>query len=406
MAKAPVAGRVKTRLVPAISDDQAAFLSAAFLRDAMLAAVQVKSSARRVFIAVDDDIGIVRDLAPEGVSVERQSSAGLAAGQREAIQRLLERGPGNVVLIGSDVPTLQPREMVRAFEQLEQGCAEVVIGPAKDGGYYLIAVGNDYPDLFEGIAWSTPDVLRQTLERAASMGLRTRLLLETGDVDTINDLYRLIEQLGSSPEIEAPATRAALQALRGQGVALPETPIPWVVSRQTVHFESNWRTFVEEETVTHTGEAGGYSYVIAPDAVWIVPVTPDGRIVLIRQYRHPVREWVLEVPAGALDGLSPAGAAVKELREKIGGIASALHYCGAVYGGSGSSTHRSNYFIAFDVEMGETAHEATEVMEIMTVPAEIAFDMAARGEISDGQSALAILMARDVIRERLDFVRQ
>lgn len=401
MTKAPVAGRVKTRLCPALTDEQAALLSAAFLRDAMLAAAQIGHSEPYAFIPAGDDIEVVRNLAPDGVYVERQSSSGLAAGQREAIQRLLERGPGSVVLIGSDIPALQPREIVRAFELIEQGCADVVIGPAHDGGYYLIAVRNDYPGLYEGITWSTSNVLKQTLERAASLDLRVKLLPEIGDVDTIDDLHRLIKQLGRCPDIEAPATRAALQALSGKGVVLPAAPVPWRVTSRNVRFESRWRSFVEEETVTHTGEPSSYSYLIAPDAVWVVPVTPGGQIILLRQYRHPVREWVLEVPAGALDGLSPLDAAVKELREETGGVATDLHYLGEFYGSSGNSTHRAHFFVAFGVEVGVTAHESTELMELLTVPAGLAFDMAKRGEISDGQSALAVLMARDVIRDRL-----
>jgi len=401
MAKAPVAGRVKTRLCPALTNYQAAFLAAAFLRDAMLAAARARSSVRRVFIPADDDIEAVRDLLPDDVSVERQSSTGLAAGQREAIQRLLEPGPGSVVLIGSDVPALQPSDIERSFGLLESGIADVVLGPAQDGGYFLIAVREDHPGLFEDISWSTSDVLEQTLERAASLGLKVGLLPEIGDVDTIDDLHRLIEQLGKHPQIEASATRAALQALRSQGLPLPPAPIPWKVASEVHRFESQWRSFVEEETITHTGESSGYSYLIAPDAVWVVPVTPDGQIILLRQYRHPVREWMLEVPAGALDGMSPLDAAFKELREEVGGVAADTHYLGAFYGSSGSSTHRSHYFVAFGVEVGVTAHESTELIELLTVPAAMAFDMAKRGEISDGQSALAVLLARDLIHQRL-----
>jgi rSAM/selenodomain-associated transferase 1 len=401
MAKAPVSGDVKTRLCPPLALDQAAFLSAAFLRDALLTAGQVPDCRVHVVLPPESDNSVVRRLAPPGVEIEAQEGCGLAAAQRGTIRRLLNEGAQSVALIGSDLPALRSASLRQAFESLERDQSDLVLGPATDGGYYLLACRADHARLFEGISWSTDTVLAQTLARADELGLRVELLDEVIDVDDMADLQTLIELLGTQPDIEAVATRSALQALRGQGVDLPSAPIPWIVMRQRVLFESPWRSFVEEETLTHTGEASGYSYMVAPDAVWIVPVTPDGKIVLVRQYRHPVREWVLEVPAGALDGMLPADAAVKELQEEIGGRATALHCLGEVFGSSGSSTHRSHYFVAFDVELGMTAHESTEVMEILKVPAEQAFDMATRGEISDGQSSLALLMARDLVRERL-----
>lgn len=401
IAKEPLSGAVKTRLCPPLTLDQAAFLSAAFLRDALLTAGQVPGCRVHVVLPSGSDSGLVQRLAPHGVVIDTQPGCGLADAQRGTIRRLLHGGAQSVALIGSDLPAVRSASVRHAFEILERDLADLVLGPATDGGYYLLACRADHARLFEDIAWSTDVVLAQTLEHAQELGLRVEMLEKISDVDDMADLEALIELLGMQPDIEAVATRSALQALRGQGVDLPPAPVPWTVVRQTVLFESSWRSFVEEETLTHCAETSGYSYMVAPDAVWIVPVTTDGQIVLVRQYRHPVREWVLEVPAGALDGMLPAAAALKELQEEIGGRTADLRYLGQVYGCSGSSTHRSHYFVAFDVELGNSAHESTEVMEIMQVPAELAFDMATRGEISDGQSALALLMARDQVRERL-----
>lgn len=400
LAKAPVAGTVKTRLVPDVPAAAAAHLAAAFLRDAMLASVQVDDCSVTVFIPAGDNCDSVSGLAPQGVKVVQQHVTGLTDVQSQAVESLLECGADSVVLIGADIPDLCADDIVAAFAALESEQTDVVLGPSHDGGYYLVGMREPHVHLFEDIDWSTDRVLAQTLERARERELRTMLLPPRRDVDDIDDLHALIDRLGRDPSIEASATRLAIQVLRGQGVVLPPAPLPWEVTETTLHFKSHWRSFVEESVITHTGDSSGYSYMIAPDAVWVVPITPAGEIVLVRQYRHPVREWVLEVPAGGLDGATPAEAAVKELREEIGGSAPAMEYLGEFFGCSGSTTHRSHYFVAFDVETGDTSRENTEVMEMFSVPVELAFDMAARGEISDGQSALAVMLARDIIRSR------
>jgi uncharacterized protein len=401
MAKTPVPGAVKTRLSPPLTPDQSAMLARAFLRDAMLVGLRVPTCTVHVILPTQDDPEPVLSLAPPQVTLHRQSSPGLAEGQRETVKHLLSAGAEVVALIGADLPTLPSAYIDVAFRSLEDDRADLVLGPARDGGYYLIATHGDYPEIFEGIAWSTGEVLDQTLERAAELGLRVELLPEWEDVDDEEGLMRLVDGLGLNGRLDAPATRAALQALERQGALLPESPVPWTVTARRYHFHSTWRSFVEESVVTHNGQHGEYSYLDAPDAVWIVPVTAYGEIVLVRQYRHPVRSWLLEVPAGAVDGMAPADAAAKELREEVGGVSAEIHYLGEFFGSSGNSTHRASYYVAFDVTLNETEHESTELMETAFVPAELAFDMAVRGEISDGQSALAVLIARDHIRSRL-----
>jgi ADP-ribose pyrophosphatase len=132
-----------------------------------------------------------------------------------------------------------------------------------------------------------------------------------------------------------------------------------------------------------------------------VPVTPDGRIILIRQYRHPVREWCVEVPAGSDDG-DPLETAIRELREEIGGIAGRIVPVASYFPASAHLTHRGHVFVAFDVETGDVEHESTELMSAFAVPLDLAVDMARRGEIDDTQSALAILASEPLIRRYLD----
>jgi len=91
-----------------------------------------------------------------------------------------------VALIGTDVPALSHEDVRDALESLDEH--DVALGPATDGGYYLIALKGPEPELFRGIRWSSPDVLTGTLERAARRGLGVRVLRTIGDIDTVEDL--------------------------------------------------------------------------------------------------------------------------------------------------------------------------------------------------------------------------
>ncbi|CAN5694465.1 hypothetical protein BH24CHL1_BH24CHL1_16380 [soil metagenome] len=398
MGKVPEVGQVKTRLSPPLTPEHAALLYTAFLRDAMLLGLSVPQCNVSVVLPEGNDERQLHDLAPAGFSFVQQPGNGLGEGLRGAIRLLLGHGAGSVALIGSDSPTLPEEYIEQAFDLLERDCADVVLGPAGDGGYYLIAVRADHPRLFEDITWSSELVMDQTLERAREANLRVELIPEWYDIDDGASLHRLVADLGSDGHLAAPATRVALRTLRRLGAELPESPVPWTVLSTETPYRDRRRSLVQELLLTHCGDEAAYSYLDAPDAVWIVPVTTQGEIVLIRQYRHPVRDWVLEVPAGGLDGDSMHAAAVKELREEVGGTGGSVSYVGAFYSSSGQMTLRALVFVALGVELGESELESTELLEPVIVPAGLAFDMARRGEINDGQSALAVLFCEHAIR--------
>ena len=103
-----------------------------------------------------------------------------------AFAQLFERGARRVALTGTDVPALAAEDVRRALESLDEH--DIAIGPATDGGYYLIALKRPRPELFQGIAWSGPDVLADTLDRASRCHLSVRVLKTIGDVDTVEDL--------------------------------------------------------------------------------------------------------------------------------------------------------------------------------------------------------------------------
>lgn len=210
-ARAPVAGEVKTRLAKAIGEEKALALYEAFLDDACQLTAGL--GARRLLaVAGDIDHPSLQRLAKsQRLELVPQGEGDLGARLERAIARELGRGP--VVVIGSDAPTLPRAELHRALDGLIDH--DVVIGPASDGGYWLIGARVPLPDLFHDIPWSTPDVLPRTLAR---LGERSHLLLgEHYDVDTGEDLVRLQEELARLDVTVAPATRRALAAVLRSG---------------------------------------------------------------------------------------------------------------------------------------------------------------------------------------------
>jgi len=199
-------GRVKTRLIGDLSPAQAAALHAAFLDD-LLDRLRPGSFELRLAWALDPE-----EEVPEGpLPGLRQLGDDLG----ERLYRTLSDAAVDasaVAALGSDHPSL-PLELVhRAFELLEEG-ADVVLGPAEDGGYYLIALraAAVVPRLFEGIAWSTDRVFPETLARCRELGLRLELLPEASDVDTPDDLRRLAARMGKG-DLGCPRTRELLRA--------------------------------------------------------------------------------------------------------------------------------------------------------------------------------------------------
>jgi rSAM/selenodomain-associated transferase 1 len=204
-------GRVKTRLIGDLTPAQAAALHAAFLDDLLdrLRAGLREDIELRLAWALDPEEAVPSGPLP-GV---RQEGSDLG----ERLYRTLRDAAaeaGAVMALGSDHPTL-PLEIVhRAFETVERG-ADVALGPAEDGGYYLIALraGAVAPRLFEGIAWSTGQVLAATLDRCRELGLAVELLPEASDVDTPEDLHRLAARMAADGDLGCPRTRSLLVSL-------------------------------------------------------------------------------------------------------------------------------------------------------------------------------------------------
>ena len=209
-------GRVKTRLIGDLTAAEAARLHAAFLED-LLDRLRAGDFELRLAWALDPDEEVPAGPVP-GV---RQEGSDLGERLYRALSEAeSETDSGAVMALGSDHPTLPLDLIHRAFETVEAG-ADVVLGPAEDGGYYLIALraGAVHPRIFEDVAWSTDRVLPATLERCRELGLAVELLPEASDVDTPEDLRRLAQRLAedTGSDLGCPRTRDLLQSLRLMG---------------------------------------------------------------------------------------------------------------------------------------------------------------------------------------------
>jgi ADP-ribose pyrophosphatase len=179
-------------------------------------------------------------------------------------------------------------------------------------------------------------------------------------------------------------------------------PEPWEVLDAEYLLRTPWRSIRSDRLRLHNGEETRYDYVEEADAAMVVPLTTAGKIVVLRQYRHPVRTWTWEVVGGGVGAEGPEEAARRELREEIGGTCRELVQLGTFFLSVASLTARSYNFLALDVELGETARETMEeLLEIVLLDPDEAFARARDGRIDESQSALAILMAEPLIRAHL-----
>lgn len=223
-AKAPRPGEAKTRLCPPLAPTDAAALAAGFLLDTVEASARVPGVSVHLLFSPPDAAAELRQLLdPRPVLLEPQAAGDLGTRLLHAFRHHCAPG-ASVVAIGSDTPDLPTSRIEQAFHELEADRGDVVLGPAPDGGYYLIGARVAHPSLFEGIPWSSGDVLSLTLARAREHGLRCRLLEAWEDVDTAAELVRLQRRLGGAPGC-APYTRLALSRLRllapGDGLEAP-----------------------------------------------------------------------------------------------------------------------------------------------------------------------------------------
>jgi len=221
MTKAPQAGRVKTRLVPPLTPEEAAELNKCFLRDTAAAISNVAGAGIACGIAVYTPVGAESayiDILPTDFSLLAQRGDKFGDRLYLALEDLFKCGFESVCLIDSDSPTVPAKNFEQAAELLSASEDRVVLGPSDDGGYYLIGMKKPHRYLFEQIDWSTEHVLNQTIQRATEIGLEIKLLPAGFDVDDDASLRRLCNELltETTSAVIAPHTREFLAKLAAE----------------------------------------------------------------------------------------------------------------------------------------------------------------------------------------------
>jgi rSAM/selenodomain-associated transferase 1 len=191
ICKAPQPGRAKTRLAAIIGAQTAAALSASFLRDVATAIEAIPAEFAYMSYGVYAPAGAERELRqvlPPSFRLLLQAAADFGNVLHGAARDLLSAGHGCVLLVNGDSPTLPTRFMADAISSLRRAGDRMVLGPASDGGYYLIGLKRAHHHVFTDIPWGTSAVARLTLARAEQIGLETELLPEWYDVDDAESL--------------------------------------------------------------------------------------------------------------------------------------------------------------------------------------------------------------------------
>jgi len=200
MAKAPVTGEVKTRLLPAVTAEEAAELSRALLVDQLKHLQEFDAADFYLAFAPDDARLLMENLAPPCFRLFPQEGADLGARMEAAFKRLFDIGHRNIVLIGGDLPPMPLRYFAEAYAFLATSNQRVVLGPSRDGGYYLVGCNQPTPQIFQGMRWSHSAVLAQTQDKLASLKIDYHLLPTWFDIDTPADLRYLRFACDSSLE--------------------------------------------------------------------------------------------------------------------------------------------------------------------------------------------------------------
>ena len=205
-ARSPVAGQVKSRLTQLLSSQEAADLYRAFLVDSLAQYASLEVDVR-LYMADEGDPGV--HLC--GAQLKKQCGDGLGERMEHAFQETAVEGYKQMVIIGTDHPTLPTEFIMDAYEALSDVPA-VCIGPASDGGYYLLGMSPLICGLFDGIVYSKPNVLSLTLVRARESGASVTQLPVWYDVDTPEDLRRLVSEKTVLP----PATMKMMRMLESR----------------------------------------------------------------------------------------------------------------------------------------------------------------------------------------------
>jgi ADP-ribose pyrophosphatase len=172
----------------------------------------------------------------------------------------------------------------------------------------------------------------------------------------------------------------------------------WLLGRSSCLYKGRWFTLREEEFLRSGEEPVTYTYIEHPGSVFVVPVTPDGRLLLMRQYRFTMDAWCWEIPAGTMadaHGLSASQVALRELREELGAECGRLQHIGQYYLGNGYAKHIGEFFLALDIQLTRDPqpNASEQIVETKAVSSSEVLALIQDGTVNDGDSAFALLLA-------------
>ena len=192
-AKAPIPGQVKTRLCPPLAPDEAATLHGSMVMDTLERCRHLIEFDRYLACAPSKQHPFFKAMeARMGVHLIEQITGDLGGRMNQACQSAFDNGYKSVIIIGTDLPTVDSDIFRTALQALANH--DVVIGPSVDGGYYLIGSKKLSTELFSDIPWSTDQVLTLTQQKVQGLGLSLKLLAQQRDLDTISDLHMCIKE--------------------------------------------------------------------------------------------------------------------------------------------------------------------------------------------------------------------
>jgi rSAM/selenodomain-associated transferase 1 len=187
-SKAPQPGLVKTRLIPLLGSAGACTLYCSLLEATLAHMTERRLCPVELYCDPDTDHKYFQHCQQHyPVNLRQQSEGDLGERMSQALRDCLQRSR-RAILIGADCPTLTAGDIEMALEQLSGGC-DIVLGPARDGGYYLVGMSTHHCGVFTDIPWGTGEVLERTLRLADKLGLQYHLLEARSDIDTPDDYH-------------------------------------------------------------------------------------------------------------------------------------------------------------------------------------------------------------------------
>jgi len=222
-ARAPVLGKVKTRLSPPLTAEQARALHRALVEDTLDHLKRIERPGIERLLLLSEPLQDPSALTvPSGWTTTVQAGGGLGERLASLFDMGFRRGVSRLVVLGSDSPTVPPEVVHDAFDDLEH--RKVVLGPAEDGGYYLLGCSEWIPELFQDIDWGTPEVLEQTMNIVKARKISVSTLIRWYDIDRSEDLEKLRQEIAylqrSMPELVPVRVAAALPDLADSDFSL------------------------------------------------------------------------------------------------------------------------------------------------------------------------------------------